>query len=718
MFDITTFAQKNYATGHKTTLDFAAFSRLFAPESVVWLDGAPTREAIEELKDRAPLWCPTVFEGDRRSAKTALASGLLVYDLDRDDSGDGVDVEAVLARLEELEAVCVHSTAKSALLPAGRAKLRVIIPLTHAVEADAYRRLWRSVGLRLGLPADTSKIGPESCFFLPTGYGVHRDKYVYVCRDGSYLDPGLHGSVLAIDLNGSSQSLTAQVDRHVRRIRDVRVNKANALVESGTGLGAIWVRSGQTTFGLDDSWGVIEQTLRANTRVVEPVADWLEARGHFTRGWEYGVRVQMEEMATAENDNNGKIANTDRNLGLLIEQTGCLGVDVRKNAAVYVRACPWRASAKVGDVVEESHAYDLIGWFYSEYGLNVTISKAVQHMYGIASMNQRDCLLDYMHGCVWQDSVQAARDYLSSLLVEMLGAEDTPATRAISLRWHVGLAARQIRPGCKLDTAMVLIGRQGIGKSTYLRELFPERLQRDCFSDSVSMDARESAIAYSRFAIIEYGELAHMSRKSIEAVKQELAAREATVRPAYARVAVTLPRRAIVAGTTNDGDFLVDVENRRFWPVEVGQLDLERLRSERDRIWAAARLLVSAGEPWWLEAAEVEPLTEVHAKHEVRDPWLETVAAFLSLPVSVKVWGEESLLPGQVVDGHWAWVRLRDVGAALGLPTAMTMADSKRLGRVLRQLGWDTFRGPRLGETAGRATLWRKNPGKRSAAAA
>jgi len=703
MFDITTFAQKNYATGHKTTLDFAAFSRLFAPESVVWLDGEPTREAIEESKDRAPLWSPTVFEGDRRSAKTALASGLLVYDLDRDDSGDGVDVEGVLARLEELEAVCVHSTAKSALLPAGRAKLRVIIPLTHAVEADAYRRLWRSVGLRLGLPADTSKIGPESCFFLPTGYGVHRDKYVYVCRDGSYLDPGMHGSVLAIDLNGSSQSLTAQVDRHVRRIRDVRVNKANALVESGTGLGAIWVRSGQTTFGLDDSWGVIEQTLRANTRVVEPVADWLEARGHFTRGWEYGVRVQMEEMATAENDNNGKIANTDRNLGLLIEQTGCLGVDVRKGSAVYVAKCPWLPSARVGDIMEECHAYDLIGWFYREYGLNVSITKAVQHMVGVAARNERDCLLDYMRGCVWLDGVAEARKYLSSLLVDMLGADDTLANRAISLRWHVGLVARQLWPGCKMDTAMVLVGRQGIGKSTYLRELFPEELQRDCFSDTVSTDMREAAIAYARFAVIEYGELAQMSRRSIESIKQELSAREATVRPAYARIAKTMPRRAIVAGTTNDDEFLVDVENRRFLPVTVGRLDLTRLRAERDKIWAAAVLLAESGESWWLDDNEGVALLAVHAEHEYGDPWIDVVETFLSQPVSVQVWGSE-LEAGQVVDGHWVRVRMRDVGAALGLPTAMSSADGRRLGRVLRKLGWEKFRGP----GTGRQMLWRK----------
>jgi predicted P-loop ATPase len=250
---------------------------------------------------------------------------------------------------------------------------------------------------------------------------------------------------------------------------------------------------------------------------------------------------------------------------------------------------------------------------------------------------------------------------------------------------------------------MVLIGRQGIGKSTYLRELFPEALQQDCFSDTVTTDVREAAIAYARFAVIEYGELAQMSRRSIESIKQELSAREATVRPAYARVAKTMPRRAVVAGTTNEDEFLVDVENRRFLPVGVGRLDLDRLRRTRDLIWAAARLLFEAGEPWWLNAEESAALAEVHEQHEYGDPWTEIVATFLAQPVSLQVWGSE-LEAGQVVDGHWARLRLRDVGAALGLPTAMSSADGRRLGRVLRKLGWEKFRG----SGTGRQMLWRR----------
>lgn len=709
MLDITTFQQKNYATGKKTTLDFAAFSRLFAPDSLTWLEGEPTKEAIEEAKDRSPLWCPSVFEGDRRSAKTVVGSSALVYDLDREGELDGVRAEGVLGCLKGVDCWCVHSTAKGALLSAGRTKLRVIIPLARPVDAKTYRSLWHSVRGKLGLPADETKVGPESCFFLPSVFEAHRDRYVYVCQDGAPLEVG--NGIVSLDLNG----VGSQIDRHIERIRTVRINKANALVESGTGLGAIWVRSGQSTFDKEDSWALVEQTLRSNTVMVEPVVDWQAAKLHFDRGWDYGVKVQQEENTTVVANDNGRVANTDCNLILILENAACVGADRRKQVAVYTAECPWSNSAKVGDPIPETDGLRLVKWLKTTYGMNVTLSRAKELLFNVAEDKPVDCLHDYIMAREWSDGLESARKFLSSLLVELLQADDTPINRAISLRWHIGLVARQLRPGVKFDNAIVLVGKQGVGKSSYLRELFPEELQLCCFSDCISVDGRDAALAYSRFAVIEYGELAHMSRKSIESIKQELSAREATVRPAYARSARTVLRTAAIAGTTNEDEFLVDVENRRFWPVVVGRLDLTRLRQLRDMIWAAGRALFEAGEPWWLSDAESSWLLGVHAEHESRDPWVDILERWLSLPVSAKVWGEDSLEAGQVVDGKWVAVRMADLGAAVGLPSAMNVSDARRLGRVMRKLGWEQKRAPRQGDSATRTRMWSKADPKREA---
>lgn len=58
---------------------------------------------------------------------------------------------------------------------------------------------------------------------------------------------------------------------------------------------------------------------------------------------------------------------------------------------------------------------------------------------------------------------------------------------------------------------------------------------------------------------------------------------------AYARCAVAVPRRYVLAGTTNEERFLQDpTENRRFWPIAVGMIDLNGLREARDQLIAEA----------------------------------------------------------------------------------------------------------------------------------
>ena len=56
-------------------------------------------------------------------------------------------------------------------------------------------------------------------------------------------------------------------------------------------------------------------------------------------------------------------------------------------------------------------------------------------------------------------------------LIDIMGVEDTPLVRAVSCAWLVSAAARIYRPGCKVDTVLVLEGKPGIHKSSVLRAI-------------------------------------------------------------------------------------------------------------------------------------------------------------------------------------------------------------------------------------------------------
>ncbi|HND32971.1 MAG TPA: VapE family protein, partial [Myxococcota bacterium] len=79
--------------------------------------------------------------------------------------------------------------------------------------------------------------------------------------------------------------------------------------------------------------------------------------------------------------------------------------------------------------------------------------------------------------CVAEEhSFHGPRDWLASLLWDgiprldkllsaYLRAEDTPLHRKFSAGWLIGACARVFEPGCQLDTMLVLVGGQGVGKS-------------------------------------------------------------------------------------------------------------------------------------------------------------------------------------------------------------------------------------------------------------
>ncbi|MBT9141981.1 MAG: hypothetical protein DDT29_00374 [Dehalococcoidia bacterium] len=218
---------------------------------------------------------------------------------------------------------------------------------------------------------------------------------------------------------------------------------------------------------------------------------------------------------------------------------------------------------------------------------------------------------DYLSGLAW-DGVER----LDTLLVDYLGAEDTPYTRAVTRKTLVAAVARIYRPGVKFDSILVLNGAQGIGKS-----LLFARLGRKWFSDSLSISDMKDKTAAEKlqgYWILELGELAGIKKIDVEVVKSFITRTDDKYRQAYGVVVESHPRSCIIVGSTNsDGGFLRDITgNRRFWPVRVtGQgkycaWDLV----EVDQIWAEAVKRYQDGEDLYLSGDLVE-----EAVNEQRD---------------------------------------------------------------------------------------------------
>ena len=192
---------------------------------------------------------------------------------------------------------------------------------------------------------------------------------------------------------------------------------------------------------------------------------------------------------------------------------------------------------------------------------------------------------------------------LDTLLVDYLGAEDTPYVRAVTRKTLVAAIARIYRPGIKFDSILVLNGEQGMGKSTLFAIL-----GKEWFSDSLSISDMKDKTAPEKlqgYWILELSELNGIKKVDVEVVKSFITRTDDKYRHAYGTTVESHPRSCVIVGTTNsDGGFLRDITgNRRFWPVNVtghGKFHPWEL-TEVDQVWAEAIEYYKQGEELFLK---------------------------------------------------------------------------------------------------------------------
>ena len=162
------------------------------------------------------------------------------------------------------------------------------------------------------------------------------------------------------------------------------------------------------------------------------------------------------------------------------------------------------------------------------------------------------------------------KEHIRSLLPEYLGAEDSDYTYQVMRLWMLGAVSRVYKPGNKFDYTIILQGSQGIGKSTFLKQL---AMDDSWFNDSLdSLDSDKAVQSLTGSWIIELAELKSLARTAggVESVKRFLTATQDKYRIPYERRADTFYRQCVFAGTTNKDDFLQDeTGNRRSSIVEA-----------------------------------------------------------------------------------------------------------------------------------------------------
>jgi predicted P-loop ATPase len=363
----------------------------------------------------------------------------------------------------------------------------------------------------------------------------------------------------------------------------------------------------------------------------------------------------------------GVIASTIENVVTILNGdpalAGCLGFNEMSHNIVVLKPLPWRKDAD--RVWTDSDDAALRYYLEKVYGLS-SKDKIFDAVNVVAMANKFHPVRDYLDGCTWDGVAR-----LDTLLVDYLGAEDCPYTRAVTRKALVAAVARIYQPGCKFDYMLTLRGKQGLGKSALIAKLGGQWFS-DSFTTMQGKDAYEQVLGVW---LVEVGELAGMKKAEAESIKQYISKQTDRFRPAYGRRIQEFPRQCIFIGTTNETQFLRDTTgNRRFWVVDTPSapaLDMwERLTPEMvSLIWGEAVHFYKQGEKLYLSKELEAVARDVQELYEEENPKVGIVAQYLERllpegwedkdPYSRRTWleGEElGTVPRETVCTLEIWV--------------------------------------------------------------
>jgi predicted P-loop ATPase len=334
-------------------------------------------------------------------------------------------------------------------------------------------------------------------------------------------------------------------------------------------------------------------------------------------------------------------------------------------------------------------------------GIAVGQSIVAAAIQGVAREHTFHPIRDYFRSLTWDKTPR-----IEGWLVEYLGVMDRPYARAVGKCWLTSAVARVFRPGCQVDHTLMLEGPQGTNKSTALRTLASD----DWFTDHISdLQNKDSRLELRGKLIIELAEMDRLRRAESERVKSFLTTRIDSFRPPYGRRVETFPRECVFAASTNEQTPLVDATgNRRFWPIECGNIDVDRIRADRDQLWAEAYFEYKVGAKWWLESKPlIEAATEEQEWRYDEGVWDEAITLWLENPMEKFDKDGLPLAPGFCSTKDQ--VTIHDVLVhAIGKPVdRQTQQDKNAVARCLTSLRWQRRR---LGTRTARQWFYVRSP--------
>ena len=202
-------------------------------------------------------------------------------------------------------------------------------------------------------------------------------------------------------------------------------------------------------------------------------------------------------------------------------------------------------------------------------------------------------------------------------------------------KWFVSMVASWMDPKVVNHQILVLIGPQGIFKSTWLDALIPETLvSYRCRQSGTNFSDKDEQLRCAEFAMVNYDEFDRLSSSDLDNLKSLITTPDVSIRAPYGSTKERRVRIASYCASGNKFQFLTDqTGNRRFLPFYVSHIDSPFDHPiDHHRLYAEAVKMVKDGFVYWFTSEDIQQLSKYVEQFADRSPEEELLDVYFDIP--------------------------------------------------------------------------------------
>ena len=211
-------------------------------------------------------------------------------------------------------------------------------------------------------------------------------------------------------------------------------------------------------------------------------------------------------------------------------------------------------------------------------------------------------------------------------------------------KWFVAMVASWLSDEVVNQQVLVLVGKQGIFKTTWLEHLLPPELRAySCKMANSTQLNKDERLRIAEYGLIALDEIDAMGPRELNVMKSVITASDISERAAYGYTKERRIRLASFCASGNKTEFLTDITgNRRWLPFQVENIaNPFYITLPYEQIYAQAKYLIENDFQYWFDLDDIDELEAHNEDFRTQENEEQLLAVYFDIPISDKLvsWG-------------------------------------------------------------------------------